>query len=125
MAEHLGRTYRDEVIVKQGDLADGMYVIQSGKVEVFFEKPGGTIRLAVLEAGDVFGEMALFSKSPRSATVRAFGEARILKVDKRGFFARVHEDPTLAFRILHKMADRIRDLDETVARLESERNPHV
>lgn len=119
MAEHLGRRYRDEVIIKQGDPADGMYVIQSGQVEVLFEKREASIRLAVLEAGDVFGEMALFSKAPRSATVRAFGEAQVVKIDKRGFFARVHEDPTLAFRILQKMADRIRELDEAVMRLQS------
>jgi CRP-like cAMP-binding protein len=51
--------------------------------------------------------------------VRAKGEARLLYVDKRGFMKRVHQDPTLAFDILRRMSERIRSLDEEVARLRS------
>jgi CRP-like cAMP-binding protein len=94
-----------------------MYIVQAGQVEVLIEKPEGDIRLAVLEPGDVFGEMALFTKAPRSATVRALGEARVLRVNKDGFLKRVHEDPSLAFRILQKMAERIRDLNGEIVRL--------
>jgi len=114
----LGRACQDgDTIVRQGETADCMYVVQAGQVEVLIEKPGGDIRLAVLEPGDVFGEMALFSKAPRSATIRAVGEARVLRVNKEGFLKRVHEDPSLAFRILKNMADRIRELDGEIVRL--------
>jgi CRP-like cAMP-binding protein len=108
-----------ERIVCQGERGDCMYVIQSGKVEVVREVPGGSVRLAVLEKGDLFGEMALFSDEPRSATVRALGEARVLTIDKRGFLKRVHQDPSLAFRILQKMSERIRALDSEIAQLKS------
>jgi CRP-like cAMP-binding protein len=97
-----------------------MYVVQAGQVEVVIEDEGGETTLSVLEPGDVFGEMALFSRSPRSATVRARGEARILTVDERGFLRRVHEDPSLAFRILEKLSERIDRLNREVLRLRQE-----
>jgi CRP-like cAMP-binding protein len=114
----LGKIHRDgEAIVRQGETGDCMYVVQEGQVEILADAPGGEIRLGVLGPGEIFGEMALFTRAPRSATVRALGDVRVLKVDKRAFLARVHEDPSLAFRILGKMADRIRNLDEEVIRL--------
>jgi CRP/FNR family cyclic AMP-dependent transcriptional regulator len=114
----LGRSYSDgENIVFQGDSGDCMFVMLHGQAEVIRGESGGEVLLTVLEAGDVFGEMALFGKEPRSATVRAKGEARVITVDKRGFLKRVHQDPSLAFQILRKMSQRIRSLNGEVARL--------
>lgn len=59
--------------------------------------------------------MALFDREVRSATVRAVGEVRVLSVDKRTFLRRVHEDPSLAFRILQKMSQRVRELSAELA----------
>ena len=114
----LGRIYGDgEVIIKQGEVGNCMYVVQQGEVEVVLENPDAEISLSVLKRGDVFGEMALFTKETRSATVRARGKARVLTVDKRGFLKRVHEDPSLAFRILQKMSERVRNLNQELIRL--------
>lgn len=116
----LGKTYPDrEVIVREGEVGDCMFVIQAGRVEVTRRVNDREIRIAVLEAGDVFGEMALFGQETRSATVRALGEARVLSIDKREFLRGVHKDPSLAFRILQRMSQRIRDLDAEVARLKA------
>ena len=112
----LGKEYDDgEVIVRQGERGDRMYVIQAGRVEVIREDGGQVTPRAVLEKGDVFGEMALFDKEVRSATVRAHGKARVLTVDKRLFMKNVHEDPSLAFRILQRLSQRIRDMDAQLA----------
>ena len=114
----LGTTYEDgQRIVKQGEVGDCMYIVQKGNVEVIAESPDGEIRLAVLGAGEVFGEMALFTKTPRSATVRASGKARVLSIDRRGFVKRIHEDPSLAFGILRKMSERIGTLNQQVSSL--------
>ena len=119
--DSLGKVYRDgEVIVRQGETGDCMYVIQKGQAEVLQEKEGKEVRLAVLGEGDVFGEMALFEREVRSATVRALGDMRALTVDKRIFLRQVHEDPSLAFRILEKLSHRIRQLDGEMFRLKSE-----
>lgn len=108
----LGKTYRDgEVIVRQGEPGECMYVIQSGQVEVLQKEGEKEVHLALLGKGEVFGEMALFQKQTRSATVRALGDARILTVDKRIFLRRIHEDPSLAFTLLQMMSKRILALD--------------
>jgi CRP/FNR family transcriptional regulator len=116
----LGKPYADgEVIIRQGEIGDCMYVVQEGKVEVVREGGAGEVRLAVLESGAIFGEMALIERQERSATVRALGEAWALTLDRKGFLRRVQEDPSLAFRILEVMSQRIREMSAELARLKS------
>ncbi len=116
----LGKVYQDgEEIICEGEQGNCMFVIQAGEVEVIIAGEGGQeIRLAVRREGEFFGEMAIFDRDVRSATVRALGEARVLTVDKKNFMRRVHEDPSLAFRLVETMSRRIRELGEEVARLQ-------
>ena len=112
----LGKTYADgEVIVRQADVGDCMYVVQSGRVEVVQSSEHGKQHLAFLETGDFFGEMSVFEKEVRSATVQSSGEARVLKVDKKTLLRRIREDPLLAVNLLQTMSHRIRDLNAEVA----------
>ena len=67
----------------------------------------------------MIGEMAIFDRDVRSATVRAIGEVRMLTVDKKNFLKRVHEDPSLAIRIGQTMSKRIRELSLELARLKA------
>ena len=112
----LGKLYSDgEVIIKQGDSGNCMYVIQSGEVEVIRDNNGKEVRLAIRKEGDFFGEMALFSKELRSATIRALGDTRILTVDRKNLLKSIQKDPSLAFRIIETLSKRIRDLSEEIA----------
>jgi len=112
----LGKLYSDgEVILKQGDSGNCMYVIQSGEVEVISDNNGKEVRLAIRKEGDFFGEMALFSKELRSATIRALGDTRILTVDRKNLLKSIQKDPSLAFRIIETLSKRIRDLSEEIA----------
>lgn len=114
----LGREYADrEVICRQGEVGDCMYMIQDGQAVVLREEGGSEVVLGKVGAGDIIGEMAIFDRQPRSATVRAEGKARVLTLDKRSFLRRVHEDPSLAYRILQKMSLRIRTLDAELTTL--------
>ncbi len=114
----LGKIYHDgEVIIREGEVGTCMFVIQEGQVEVLQERSGQQIRLAVREPGDFFGEMAIFERDVRSATVRALGEVRVLTVDDQTFLRRVHEDPSIAYRLVKTMSHRIRDLSTSVAQL--------
>ena len=116
----LGSVYEEgDVIVRQGDEDGCMYVIQEGQVEVVLDRDGEEIRLAVLADGDFFGEMAIFEQEVRSATVRAVSPARILTIDKKNFLRRIHEDPSLAYRMVQTMSRRIRELDAEVGRLKT------
>jgi CRP-like cAMP-binding protein len=114
--EALGTEYRDgDAIVLQGETGDCMYVIQSGRVEVLQSSGDTRQHLAYLEVGDFFGEMALFEREKRSATVEARGTARVLRVDKKTLLRRLHEDPLLAVNLLKTMSHRIRDLNDGLA----------
>lgn len=117
----LGKEFKDgEIIVHQGDVGDSMFVIQEGQVEVLIEADGEVTRLRVAREGEFMGEMAIFEKENRSATLRALGDVRILTIDKKNFLRRVHEDPSLAFRIAQTMSSRIRELSDEIARLKHE-----
>ena len=117
MSQTLGKLYRDgEIIVRQGEAGDCMYVIQSGEVEVLRRDNNQEYCLATLRAGDFFGEMALFEREERSATVRALGDVWVLTLEKKSFLRRIHEDPSLVFRILEQMSHRIRALNKALVR---------
>ena len=107
--------YGGETIIQQGETGNCMYVVQSGQVEVVQKVEGGEQRLAILETGDFFGEMALFEREVRSATVRALVDARVLKIDKKTLLRRIKEDPLLAVNLLQTMSGRIRDLNAGLA----------
>ncbi len=119
----LGKTYRDtEVIVKQGEAGNNLYVIQEGLVEIVAETKRGEVQLALRSAGEFFGEMAVFERQAHMATVRAIGGARVLTLDKKNFLRRMHEDPSLAFHLMQSMSARIRALSKEVSDLKLEKD---
>jgi len=114
----LGRTYSDgEIIFREGDAGDALYVIQSGKINITKKTTSGELVIATLQSGEIFGDMALFDRLPRSATARASGNARILTVDKKKLFSTIGRDPTLMFKLLESMSQRIRKLDDELMKL--------
>lgn len=109
----LGRQYADkEIVIKQGENGDCLYVIQEGKVEVIDESGEQEIKLAELGETEFFGEMGLFEKDVRSCTVRALGEAKIMTIDKRNFYKTIQKDPSIAYRLLEKMSNRLRETNK-------------
>jgi CRP-like cAMP-binding protein len=116
----LGKTYGDgEIITRQGDIGECMFVIQKGRVQVFVERDGVETPLRIANEGEFMGEMAIFDREVRSATIRAVGEARLLTIDKKNFLKRIHSDPSLAFRLVQMMSKRVRDLSDEIARLKN------
>ena len=118
----LGKVYQNgEVIFRKGDAGDSMFVIQDGQVEVLEELDGQELRLAVSGAGEVIGEMAIFERQTRSATVRALGQARVLTIDEKTFLRYVHQDPSLAYQLLKTMSNRLRRVNSEVTYLKVNR----
>ncbi len=111
----LGVLYKDgEIIIKQGEIGNCLYVIQEGKVDIIKESNGQELKISELGETEFFGEMGLFEKDVRSCTVRAQGEAKILTIDKRNFYKSIYKDSSLAYRLLEKMANRLRKTTEKI-----------
>jgi CRP-like cAMP-binding protein len=104
----LGRSYqKGEIIFRQGDPGDAMFVIQSGSVELLREDHGQQLCVGELGEGDLFGEMALFEQNMHTTTVRALTNLRLITVERRVLLRNIHQDASLAFRIMSCMALRI------------------
>ena len=85
--EHLANTLKPfrvqagESVFREGDSAREMYVVLDGEVEVMKKsRRGRDMRVAILGPSDCFGEMSLIDVQPRSATVRALGPSRLLRM---------------------------------------------
>jgi flavin-dependent dehydrogenase len=108
-----------EMIVHQGDVADCMYVVLLGQVEVIQSKDGQEVRLSMLKERDIFGEMAIFQKETWPATFRALTDANLLIVDQKTFLRRIHQDPWFVFAVMQKMSQRISSLNSELAQIKS------
>jgi len=97
-----------EVLFKEGDAADLMYVILEGRVRISRGEGENDHILAVLAPGEIFGEMALITNHPRSATAVAMETAELIPVAKGPFLDRVSKDPGLALHLLQLMIIRLR-----------------
>ena len=89
----------DQWVFRQGDEGDCMYFIRSGEVEVVLEEDGTVLNR--LGKGDYFGEMALLSESPRSATVRAITSVEVAILGRKNFFDMMRLVPTTEDSILN------------------------
>lgn len=101
-----------EVIVKQDDAGDCMYIVVTGSAKVTHHKGGHDIDLATLKDGDFFGEIALVDEGPRSADVVALTDCTLLKVTQAVISAVAGVYPSAAFKFLiaigRIMVDRLR-----------------
>jgi CRP-like cAMP-binding protein len=95
------------VIFRQGDLGDKFYLIRTGRVRVFREDASLETELSVLQAGDDFGEMALFMDEPRSATVAALEETRLMVLSKEQFQSILKDFPNVTFAFVRQMSERL------------------
>jgi CRP-like cAMP-binding protein len=102
-----------EVIFRQGDTGYDMYIVQDGQVEIVFQqgKSGVEERLAVLEQGDFFGEMAVLEGEPRTAGARALTACRVLTVGGAMFTKLLQENPEIAVRMMRKLSSRLRHVE--------------
>ncbi|MAT25594.1 MAG: cAMP-binding protein [Sandaracinus sp.] len=90
-----------DVIFKEGDTGSALYLILDGKVRISREVSGmGEEALAVLGAGDAFGEMSLIDAAPRSADARVHERCRLLVISKDALEDLLFLNRDLAYEIL-------------------------
>lgn len=93
-----------EPIFEAGGEGHLMYVVQSGEVDVV---AGGDV-IETIGPGGIFGEMALIDRSPRSASVVARTDCRLVPIDETKFMQHVHRTPFFALQVMRIMTERLR-----------------
>ena len=77
------KTYVDgQIIFEEGSSGDGVYVVQSGKIEISRKVGGEKMVIEILHPGEIFGELGFISTTTRSATARALGATTIGMIDR-------------------------------------------
>jgi signal transduction histidine kinase len=96
-----------EVLIKQGDLGDSAYVVIHGEFEVQKQSGQSLIKIDVRNPGDVVGEMALLSSSPRNASVIAKTDAETLRIPQRAFEQLLSSSTSATLAVLHWVMARL------------------
>lgn len=106
----------DQIIFHHGDPGGLLYIITEGKVKISHSLPDGQeALLAILGAGDFFGELALLDDAPRSATAEAMEPTETLTLHRDDFINHISEDPQFAYHVMRTLTKRIRHLNDQIS----------
>jgi CRP-like cAMP-binding protein len=110
------RCERNYTIFSEGDPADELFVVQSGRVAVGRRSPDGRESLvALMDTGDLFGEMALFDEGDRSASARALEHSELLRIPYNVVRRELDAKPELLWNVVGLLAQRLRSTDSALA----------
>jgi CRP-like cAMP-binding protein len=107
---------RNDVVFEEGEEADEMFVVQTGRVAIGRRSPDGRESLvALMEPGDLFGEMSLFDEGSRSASARALERSSLLVLPYDDVRSALDEEPQLLWDVVSLLAQRLRTTDDALA----------
>jgi CRP/FNR family transcriptional regulator, cyclic AMP receptor protein len=107
---------RGDVLFRETDEANELFVVERGRIAISNRSPDGRESLvALMEAGDLFGEMPLFDGDGRSAEARALEASRVIAVPYRPLRALLESSPELLWDVVALLARRLRSMDEALA----------
>src|SRR5437773_3854447 len=101
------------VLFRDGDAGEAMYIIERGKVRISVQATDGReLTLTELGQGDFFGELALIDRQPRSANATVSEESRLAVLSREIFLSFMRSKPNVALEMLTALANRLRRTDE-------------
>lgn len=108
-----------DYIFFEGDIEHHFYIVESGVVNIFTkDQMGKRIHICDITDGESFGEFALISKMPRSASAQATTDVVLVKVSEEGFQQLLSELPTWAECMLKSFTDRLQNMTEKIREME-------
>ena len=112
------RIRRGEVLFREGDSGDRLFVVTLGKVKLGRTSSDGRENLlAILGPGQMFGELSLFDPGPRSATATAVTPCTLMSLGHDELLRWLEDQPSVARALLHQLAARLRKTSDVVADL--------
>jgi CRP/FNR family transcriptional regulator, cyclic AMP receptor protein len=116
--KRLGKVFPPGTILfRDGERGKEMYVIQAGKVKITKEVRGKEQILAILGAGEFFGEMAILNNKPRSASATVLEDSKMLVIDPKTFEVMIKNNTEIAVRMIQKLAKRLEEADHQIESL--------
>jgi CRP-like cAMP-binding protein len=113
---------RNTTIVEEGLPGDYMYIIREGRVKVTKLSDDGREKiLEFLDEGAFVGEMALFERAPRSASVKTLTPVRLLALSRTDFIGLLKKSPDLAMSVIQELSRRLRTINEQASALSFQR----
>lgn len=107
---------RNEMVFAEGDQAAELYVVRSGRIAIAIRSPDGRESVvALMEEGDVFGEMPLFDRQGRSADARALERSEVIGVPYAPLRELLEKRPDLLWSVVEMLTNRLRDTDGALA----------
>jgi CRP/FNR family cyclic AMP-dependent transcriptional regulator len=114
-----------QLIFSAGDRGGTMYVVQSGKVEIFIKDSNGDhVTLSHINANELFGELSLLDSAPRSAYAKAMENTSVFIIDQNDLKILVESHPHAALDMMAMLGQRIREADYLVGTRVVSRNPN-
>lgn len=107
-----------EILFKEGDAPDSMYVVKAGHLSVFKLKGKSEIELADVGPGQMFGEMAFFDSKPRSASVKATTDAEVIVLPFQALHGQFKTFPEWLKTMVKTVNDHLRDANIRIRNLE-------
>ncbi len=98
---------KGEVVFREGERGDALFIIQSGAVEISRQAGGRKVVVGLLQRGDFFGEMAIVDDDVRSATATSIADTRLLPITRRSFHERARSDPGVALHLMRTLCLRL------------------
>jgi CRP/FNR family cyclic AMP-dependent transcriptional regulator len=109
---------KHHLVISEGAISNSLYLIVNGQVKVFLsDEDGKEVILAVMEAGDYFGEIGLLDDRPRTANITTLKDCQLAVMGKQDFLNCMRAHPEVVLSILKTMLGYIRLLDENVKSL--------
>jgi CRP/FNR family cyclic AMP-dependent transcriptional regulator len=116
--KRFGKTYAPgDMLCIEGETGEEMFIIQSGEVRIHKKVRDKETTLAILKAGDFFGEMSIIDNEPRSASATAENECKIIILSRDIFESQIKTNPKIIMSILRKMSERLRQADRQIKAL--------
>ncbi len=100
--------------IEEGREGDTLYLVLDGQLEVFTNRDGRDVRLALLTRGQIVGEMAVLQQSPRIASVRALRDARLLVISQAAFLRMLMKNANALREVLRTVTSRVRETENTL-----------
>jgi signal transduction histidine kinase len=102
----------EQEIFKEGDTGDGVYVVKEGKVQISGVLGNNNrFMFSQVEAGEIFGEMAVLENKPRSASAVAEEETTVYFIPREAMLKLVEDSPRMAMNLLQDISHRLREFN--------------